>query len=97
MNIATEQKGEEVLWQTKNRSRKRKVVIQGKATGRDHMTADVRHIEVFISRLNPATTAEDVENLAEASAVSDNVMKYKAQQLKTQYDTYASYGTNYYK
>ena len=56
------------------------------------MAADnVRHIEVCISRLNPATTAEDVENLAEASVALDDVVKYKAQQLKTWYDTYASY------
>ena len=42
------------------------------------MAADnVRHIEVFISRLNPATTAEDVESLAEASVASDDVVKYK--------------------
>ena len=63
VNISSEPQGEGVPWQTKIRSRKRKVVIRGKALGREHMAADnVRHIEVFISRLNPATTTEDVES-----------------------------------
>ena len=75
---------------TRDTRLRRKSPIQGKATGSSRMVVDgVRRANLFVSRFLPDTRADDVKTMV--TELFPKCQSVSVEQLKTKYDTYASF------